>query len=352
MSRSLVLFAAILLILAFATQAADNRHARSVRPTVSQPPATRLPWYTRSEAPQGWTMLDAARPEEQLTFSLIVKGSNADELERRFWSRSDPDSEEFSDWMTNSEIEALVAPPAAQLQQIYDTLAQYGIKAEQVTSHGDSFDVSASVRQASAFFATRFFHYQHTTTGIDTVRQWGYYSLPSGLSEQVEMVLGVHTFPTVEQRMQMRARRAAARARAATKAAESAAPSAVWVPQAMAALYGVPYPIAPLAYKEVGAGVIEWEEETFSPADLANFSTNTNNAARLRRSAPDLRQQHRQRTGCGGKSRHTVDRRAERGFDAVVLDSRRSGCVDLHLYGSVPQRHHLPLCNFDVVRSS
>ena len=281
MQRVVFIVVALLLLLALAThtRAADNRHARvTTHPTTSQPSTSRVPWYSRSELPQGWVQLLAAHPAEPVSFTVVVRGSNADELERRFWSRADPDSDEFGEWMTNAEIEQLVAPSPAQLQQLYHSLAEHGIAEEQVVSHGDSFDVTATVQQASSLFATRFYHFQHSATGLDAIRQWGDYSVPAVIAEQAELILGVHTFPTIEQRLQMRARRAAARTHArATAAARSPSrdPPPAWVPQALAAVYGVPYPIAPLAYSEVGAAVIEWEGQTFSPSDLLLFSNQT-----------------------------------------------------------------------------
>ena len=276
MHRSaLVVVVLLIVLLAVATQAAQNRHARvTTRPAVA---SSRVQWYSRTEAPQGWTQLDAAAPTEQLTFTLVVKGSNADELERRFWARSDPDSDEFGEWMTNTEIQQLVAPSSTELQQLYSALAEHGVSAQQVVSHGDSFDVAVSVQQAESLFTTRFFHFQHSVTGVTVIRQCGDYSLPAAIAEQAVLVLGVHTFPTTEQRLQMRTRRAAARKRDAAKlaATSAAAPTAVWVPQALAAVYGVPHPIAPLAYKEVSAGVIEWEGEAFSEKDLLLFSNST-----------------------------------------------------------------------------
>ena len=268
MSRSALIVALLVALLALSVHAAEHRHARLANSRVS--------WYTRTEAPQGWKQLDTADSNAQMTFTLVVKGSNADELERRFWARSDPDSAEFGEWMTNSEIEQLVAPAPAQLQKLYAVLAGYGISAKQVVSHGDSFDITASVSQASQLFDTNFFTFRHSATGHTAIRQWGDYSLPAAVAEQTELVLGVHTFPTTEQRMQMRARRAAAaRARNAAKLASSAAPTAAWVPQALAAVYGVPSPIKPLAYSEVSAGVIEWEGESFKESDLAKFSNET-----------------------------------------------------------------------------
>ena len=267
--RSIVLLLALVLALAVLTEAGLNRHRLSQQPQLVH--GERVEIYNRLTTPAGWTRLRPAPLVERLSFTLAVKGQNADKLEQRFWAVSDPDNDSFGDFMTAAEIDQLVAPSATELATIYATLAAHGISAEQVVSHGDSFDVSCTVAQAELLFATRFFYFAHRT-GQHVIRQFGSYSLPAQLAEQVVMVFNVHTFPTHEQRSHMSAERKAKQA--AIAAAHAAAPSTpCWVPQAIASIYGLPFPIAPMSTPSVTAGVIEWSMQTFSQSDLMNFST-------------------------------------------------------------------------------
>ena len=48
----------------------------------------------------------------------------------------------------------------------------------------------------------------------------------------------------------------------------------------MSALYGVPYPIAPLSHSEISAGVIEWSQQYFNETDLQVFAVQTETAVR------------------------------------------------------------------------
>ena len=166
-----------------------------------------------------------------------------------------------------------MAPSQAELATIYNTLSAHGITTDRVVSHGDSFQVSCSVEQAEQLFATTFFHCRHRT-GQQIIRQFASYSPLAELAEQVVMVFDVHTFPTTEQRIRMNEQRQARQQHTATSVDRSADPSTpCWVPQAIASIYGLPYPIAPLSSPAVGAGVIEWSDETLSQLDLMNFST-------------------------------------------------------------------------------
>ena len=267
--RCLLVLLAVVLALAVPTAAQPHRHRLSKQQLEA---ADRVEIYNRLTAPTGWTRLRPAHHVEQISFTLAVKGQNADLLEQRFWAVSDPDNEQYGEFMTAAEIDQLVAPTEEEQRTIYSTLAAHGITAAQVVSHGDSFNVSCSVGQAQQLFATTFFYYRHRT-GLQVVRQFGSYSLPAALAEQVVMVFGVHTFPTIEQRIRMREERRAKHAAIAAKRAAAAAPYVCWVPQAIAMIYDLPYPIAPLSSRTVSAGVIEWSEQTFSQSDLMNFST-------------------------------------------------------------------------------
>ena len=265
--RPTLLVVCVLLFLGLLVDASELRHTRfGFEPSLARS-GPRVQWYSRSEAPQGWTKLHAAELDEQVRFTVVLTGSNADELERRFWAVSDPQSSSYGQWMSAEAISQLVAPSPAEWRQVQSSLTAHGLALEQVVSHGDSFDVVCSVEQASALFATRFFHFQHAATGVEAIRQWGAYSLPAALAAQTELVLNIHTFPTSEQRTQMRAVRDERR-----KQRSSAPTAPAWVPKAVSAIYGVPYPIEPLAYQEVNAGVIEWVEQTFNQTDLDFFS--------------------------------------------------------------------------------
>ena len=153
---------------------------------------------------------------------------------------------------------------------LYASLASHGIAPQAVVSHGDSFDVRTTVAAASSLFQTSFYQFRHEASRYVAVRQWGEYSVPAPLASQLELVLGVHTFPTLEQRRQMSAAR-----RERVRRIDSAAAVPAWVPKAVSHIYGVPFPIAPLSTPDVNAGVIEWVDQTFSADDLGNFSVNT-----------------------------------------------------------------------------
>ena len=278
-SALLLLCLVLALALTVAARSSPNRHLRPspTHPSTPHEQESRVVQFTRTAAPPGWTLLREAPLSTAIRFTLVLQSRNLDVLEQRFWEVSDPDHPSYGRFMTNADIEALVAPSPADLRLLYATLALHGIDRSAVASHGDSFEVHTTVGAAASLFATRFFEFTHARSGMSAVRQMGEYSLPSPLAAHVEMVFDVHLFPTIEERINMRERREARRQ--ASMAAAAASDNAIivaWVPQAVSAIYQVPFPIEPLSTPWVDAGVIEWVDETFSPADLANFSTAVN----------------------------------------------------------------------------
>ena len=127
---------------------------------------------------------------------------------------------------------------------------------------------------ASSLFDTRFFHFRHASSGYSAVRQLGASSLPAELGDQVRLVLGTHTFPATEQRTRVKRRRQERQRRrqAVLYCDPSKDVCPAWLPQTVAALYGVPFPIAPGSSAFIGAGVVEFLNETFNATDLATFS--------------------------------------------------------------------------------
>ena len=271
------------LVLLSALVSATPHNGKHVR--VSTPATTlladlvepRTPLYTRHVAPAGWVALQKADLTAPLSFTLVLEGSNADALEQRFWEVSDPDHPSYGRFMSNAEIEALVAPSAVEMAVLYSTLAKHGIARSDVVGHGESFEVRSTVAAASSLFSTAFYDFHHDASGHRTIRQLGDCSLPSLLASQVRLVLGVHTFPTVEQRLAIAADRKAKQAaiHAAMADASAAAATVCWVPKALAHIYGVPYPIKPQSTSNIDAAVIEWVQQVFSPTDLALFSNRT-----------------------------------------------------------------------------
>ncbi len=249
---------------------ARPRHHRDSPSHSSHGSEQRVLLYDSQQPPPGWRLLEPAAGTERLNFTLILQAENLDELERRFWQRTDPDHELYTEWMSNADIEQLVRLRPEDEARLRAELAAHGITAAQVVSHGDSFDVSSSVASASSLFASSFHHYAHMT-GRRTIRQHGSCSLPAAIAPLVVMTLHVHTFPAIRSRPSSRRQPVTP-----DSTSDVGSQRGLWVPQGVAGVYGLPMDIAPLSTPSVSAGVIEWgARQSFNATDLLIFSNVT-----------------------------------------------------------------------------
>ena len=129
--------------------------------TVSVCSAVRQALYTRNAAPRGWSVVEIAKGTEEVNFLLALKQRNLDVLTQLATQASDPKSLQYQEYMSISDITALVAPPKEVQDSVVATLLQYGVNVKDIVNRGDAIDVRASVDVASKFFETTFFKFAH-----------------------------------------------------------------------------------------------------------------------------------------------------------------------------------------------
>lgn len=86
-----------------------------------------------------------------------------DKLEDLFWDVSNPDSDNYRNFMTIPEITSLVAPPVKVQKKVLRWLNDNG--AEDVENKGDAVYAKATVAVASKLFNTEFRLFEHIETG-------------------------------------------------------------------------------------------------------------------------------------------------------------------------------------------
>jgi len=215
------------------------------------------PLFTRNTVPAGWTMGPRAAGPETVEFMLALRQRNLDVLEKTFWEVSNPKHARYQEYMSISEIQALVAPEPQQRQAVVNWLRDAGVLPANILDLADALEVRTNVSVAEALFSTKFYSFTHTD-GRTIVRSYGSYSVPSNMAGLVEMVVGVSTFPIP------RLRRHKARQ-------QSNAPDGVSV-QTVSSFYGIP-PLTTGSAPDTSQCVIEFEGQYFSPKDLQTFAT-------------------------------------------------------------------------------
>lgn len=216
----------------------------------------------RQATPKGWAKTQAAPENHEVTFILALKQRNLDFLEAQYWDRTNPTSPNYRRWMTISEINNIVASNTKPIRaEIKNWLQSNG--AESIQDFGDAIEATASVKTLSKLFGATFYVFEHATLP-KTVSVWGDYSVPKKFLDHIEMVSGFNGFPLQNL--------------AKVKVDKKDTKRSIWdretfvVPQTLYQMYSIPASAS--VTTNSSQGVIEWEQQYYSPQELSSFGTN------------------------------------------------------------------------------
>jgi len=141
-------------------------------------------------------------------------------------------------------------------------LRSNGVSKENIEDRGDSLKVKTTVEVTSRLFYTTFRTFQHTVTGKTQIRQLGEFSVPTHVEHYIDMVLGLSEFPPNKYSLKVQNN--------ATSPLELVSIS----PQSIQIIYKT----VGAMVKSSGAsvGVIEFEDQFYSPNDLQSFASSFN----------------------------------------------------------------------------
>jgi len=145
----------------------------------------------RVATPEGWTRLARADPRAVLPFHIALRQRNMDVLEAMLMDRSNPNSPNFSNWLSRKEILDLVAPPKEEVTKVTNWLASVGIRGADATGR-DVIVASAPVAVLEKIFSTSFYAYKHDASGKILTRHFGSLSTPAELDHVIEFVSGLN----------------------------------------------------------------------------------------------------------------------------------------------------------------
>jgi len=213
------------------------------------------PSFTRNDAPHGWHLGARAPGTENISFTIALKQRNLDQLESKFWEVSTPGSSNYRNFLSKEEILDIVKPAKQDRDIVVAWLMSHGIK--DLVDMGDAFAVTSTVHIAQNLFRT-FFHEYTSTAGKKVIRTYGSYSVDPQVSELIEMVTGIATFPVPH----LRSHRGAPLDNQGI------------IAQSLEVLYGITSDFE--SSSNTSQAVIEFQGENFNPADLTAYATQVN----------------------------------------------------------------------------
>jgi len=215
----------------------------------------------------GWKLAQPATYTDRVTFHLALPQRNLDVLDKKFWAVSDPDSDEFGNFMSVEEIQSLVSPSWEERQAIIAMLAEQGVDADSVKDFGDSLEVSAPVKVASSLFDTTFHVFEHGESGRRIVRASSDVTVSLDLAQRIDAVYGLTGFPVPH---------FSTHPHAVKGSADPIPENDAIIPQSLYQMYGLPRntTVDNTNKSGISQGVIEWEGQAFRPIDLLWYASN------------------------------------------------------------------------------
>eukprot|EP01097_Dermamoeba_algensis_P011005 TRINITY_DN8369_c0_g1_i1.p1 TRINITY_DN8369_c0_g1~~TRINITY_DN8369_c0_g1_i1.p1 ORF type:complete len:627 (+),score=160.53 TRINITY_DN8369_c0_g1_i1:31-1911(+) len=148
--------------------------------------------FNRRAAPPSWELLRRAASNEEHSFFIALPQRNLDLLEKKYWAVSDPDSEDYGNFLSQEEILQIVKPDAKAVQEVLLWLSKYGVS--NIKNFGDAIRVTAAVEAVEKLFQTELHLFRHKVTGRKLRRNLGTYSIPKYLTEHISFVTGISDF--------------------------------------------------------------------------------------------------------------------------------------------------------------
>lgn len=195
---------------------------------------------------------------------MALPWSNVEALNAKLAEVSDPDSPNYTNYLTQAEVNALTAPPAAARSTASAFFSAAGAKCEDMPH---SLACSAPVSVANEVFATKVSAFAHTAKGnarVLRVHPNDAYAFPDALRGSVDFVTSLLDFPTVRRKLGHTA--------ASTTALRGpAAGDYSILPESLAKIYGTAK-----GSKLASQAPVEFQQDSgWEAKDLAQFANET-----------------------------------------------------------------------------
>ena len=150
--------------------------------------------FNRSVTPLEWTQVGIAHEKQNGAINIALQQQNLHVLEAEFWAVSNPKHEKYGKFLTNKEIQSIVAAPAGRRDQVVAWLNSAGISLDQIQSYEDAILVRAPIGLLNALLQTKFYNFVNEKGKIIS-RQMGDWSIPEEFGDIIQFISGVSDFP-------------------------------------------------------------------------------------------------------------------------------------------------------------
>jgi len=140
--------------------------------------------------PRHFQNSEGPHQDESVTFRIILKRQNLDKLEQLFWDVNTPSSSKYGEFLTQEQIDQLIAPSEESVKRVLNWINQFQI--QNLRIQPDFFEVSCQVRTAQKMFSTKIIPFVQAGKSSRTLfRIFGEASIPKSLENDIELISGI-----------------------------------------------------------------------------------------------------------------------------------------------------------------
>ncbi|KAI0365677.1 family S53 protease [Pilatotrama ljubarskyi] len=225
---------------------------------------------TRESVPAAFQLVGPAPHDQMLDLRVALVQGDMAGLEKALMDVSDPASPKRGQFLSKEEVEAFVAPKPETAAAVAAWLKENDIEATKVTPAGDMLSFSIPVSKANALLNTEFAVFNHTPTGLTSVRTLAY-SIPTDLQGHLDFVHPTTPFSgRVFDFVPSRADKPEPAVNLTSDAVPASCATTI-TPACLQALYGIPATLA--TTKSNTLGVSGFIEQFANQQDLKTFLT-------------------------------------------------------------------------------
>lgn len=148
----------------------------------------------------GWKISKPAKGQDSVSIAFLVKQKNQEMIDKMFWDRSNPRSENFGRWLPKADIGAIVKNSEGT-QAVETFLLKNGVDSNTISmsAHGEYITAKMKISTAERLLSCKFHEYVHKDSDREILKT-ELFIIPEELEAHVSHISHISHFPHVRQR--------------------------------------------------------------------------------------------------------------------------------------------------------
>jgi len=159
--------------------------------------AVYMEWDQPIQAPVSWKQINEPHSDHLIKIIVVMKIRNADYLMEKMKRISDPDSDEYTQYLSLNDIIEKHSPLIEDVNVVLDWLKSYGINKWNITKSLDFISFKAPVTIIEEMLKIKYYYFQHSESNTKIIRTLDPYSVPREIAPKISFITGTSRFPYI-----------------------------------------------------------------------------------------------------------------------------------------------------------